>query len=325
MKYVRLKDESDRRLSFYLAMEEYVARHIKERECFFMWQVEPSVIFGRNQLIENEVNLPYCQENNIGIYRRKSGGGCVYADKSNIMMAYITDDMNVRFTFDRYLHQMAFVLRKLGVKAEVSGRNDILVEGRKISGNAFYHIPGKSVVHGTMLFNTDMERLVRAITPSGEKLISKGVESVRQRVTNLSEYTDISIEDFKTHVRTMLCEDEIVLTPQQVAEIEQLEQEYLSDAFLYGNNPRYTLVKRMRTASAGEVELRMELKNGIIKHLIILGDYFPVGDVDSQLMIRLNGVPATREAIEKALAPVQMEEVILNLTKEEFIDLLTTD
>lgn len=185
MKYIELPETKVRRLSFYLAMEEFVARYLNEAECFFMWQVNPTVIFGRNQLIENEVNLDYCRANQIETYRRKSGGGCVYADRSNIMFSYITQDINVRFTFDKYLRMVAHVLRKLGVNAEASGRNDIHIDGKKVSGNAFYHLPGKSIVHGTMLFNTDMENLVRSITPSNEKLISKGVESVRQHVTNL--------------------------------------------------------------------------------------------------------------------------------------------
>ena len=113
MKYIELPEGKVRRLSFYLAMEEFVARHLNEAECFFMWQVNPTVIFGRNQLIENEVNLDYCRTNHIETYRRKSGGGCVYADWSNIMFSYITQDINVRFTFDKYLRMVAHVLRKL--------------------------------------------------------------------------------------------------------------------------------------------------------------------------------------------------------------------
>lgn len=103
MIYVELPDDRVRRLSFYLAMEEYVARHMDERDFFFMWQVEPSVIFGRNQLIENEVNLEFCRNRGIRTYRRKSGGGCVYADMKNIMFSYITSEENVGFTFNRYI------------------------------------------------------------------------------------------------------------------------------------------------------------------------------------------------------------------------------
>ncbi len=319
MKYIKLPENKVRRLSFYLAMEEFVARYIKETECFFMWQGNPTVIFGRNQLIENEVNLNYCQANHIEMYRRKSGGGCVYADMSNIMFSYITKDLNVRFTFDKYLRMIAHVLRKLGVEAVPSGRNDIYIHGKKVSGNAFYHLPGKSIVHGTMLFNTDMENLVRSITPSNEKLVSKGVKSVRQHVTNLSEYLSISIEEFKDFIQQQMCDSEIVLTPEQVHKIKEIETEYMSDEFIYGNNPRYTLIKRQRTKAAGEIEIRIELKNGRIKNLNMMGDYFPVGDLDKALIARLQNVPYEETAVRAALEEVQMEDIILQLTVDEFI------
>ena len=169
MIYIALPTSEARRLSFYLAMEEYTARHLNTGDdCFFMWQVKPSVIFGRNQLIEAEVNLDYCRQHGIEVYRRKSGGGCVYADMSNIMFSYITQDEQVNFTFNRYINLVALMLCKLGVDARASRRNDILIatgnnpdtgemDIRKVSGNAFYHIPGHSIVHGTMLYDTCME------------------------------------------------------------------------------------------------------------------------------------------------------------------------
>ena len=112
MKYVALPDNRVRRLSFYLAMEEYVARNTDELDCFFMWQVKPSVIFGRNQVIENEVNLPYCREHDILVFRRKSGGGCVYADENNLMLSFITKQENVGFAFNRYISMVILILRK---------------------------------------------------------------------------------------------------------------------------------------------------------------------------------------------------------------------
>ena len=221
MIYIALPDDKIRRLSFYLSMEEYVARFLNEEECFFMWQVNPTVIFGRNQLMENEVNLEYVKEHGIETYRRKSGGGCVYADFSNIMFSYVTTDFNVSFTFHKYLQRVAHTLQQLGINAVASGRNDITINEKKVSGNAFYRAAGKSIVHGTMLFNTDLEKLVLSITPNNQKLISKGIESVRKRVTNLSEHFDIDIETFKTFVRTHLCDREYILTQEDIAKIEE--------------------------------------------------------------------------------------------------------
>ncbi len=322
MKYIRLPEDKVRRLSFYLAMEEFVARSIDESECFFMWQVAPTVIFGRNQLIENEVNLDYCRKHGIQTYRRKSGGGCVYADMSNIMFSYITKDINVRFTFDKYLRMVAYVLRKLGIDAEASGRNDILVRGKKVSGNAFYHLPGKSIVHGTMLFDTDFEVMVSAITPSDEKLISKGVQSVRQHVTNLSEYLSITIEEFKTFVRQQMCDGEILLTAVQVQCIEEIEKEYLNEEFIYGNNPRYTLIRKAHVDGVGELEMHLEIKNGILKGCNLMGDYFLVGDLDGELIARLHNVPYEKEAVRNALEGLQMEHIILHLSSDDFINVM---
>ena len=150
MKHIVLQDNAPRRLSFYLAMEEYVARRMPHIEdAFFMWQVEASVIFGRNQVMENEVNTTYCREHDIQMYRRKSGGGCVYADMGNVMLSFITSNDSVTLTYNRYVNMVLLVLHKMGIEAKASGRNDILIGDRKVSGNAFYQLPGRSIVHGT--------------------------------------------------------------------------------------------------------------------------------------------------------------------------------
>ncbi len=232
MKYITLPDDKERHLSFYLAMEEYVARHVDEPEAFFMWQVGPSVIFGRNQVAQNEVNLDYCRQHDIRVYRRKSGGGCVYADQDNVMLSFITNQENVNFTFNRFVNMLLLVLHRMGIEAIGTEHNDVLIEGRKVSGTAFYHLPGHSIVHATMLFDTNMQHMLNAITPSSEKLQRKGVESVRQRITLLKDHTALSIADFKTLVRQTLCRDELVLTSADMAAIEALERSYLRDDFI---------------------------------------------------------------------------------------------
>ena len=322
MKYIALPPIGVQRLSFYLAMEEYVARHLQEEgDCFFMWQVEPSVIFGRNQLIENEVNMDYCRAHHIQTYRRKSGGGCVYADMSNIMFSYITHDENVNFTFNRYINMVVLVLQQLGVNASTSGRNDVMIGNRKVSGNAFYHIPGRSIVHGTMLYDTNMQNMVGSITPTGKKLLSKGISSVRQRIALLKDYIPQSLEEFKTFVRQRLCQDERLLDLHDVESIREIEKEYLSDEFIYGNNPRYSIVRRQHINNVGEIEVRMEIKNNIIKAANIMGDYFVVGDTDRGIMLPLRGCALTREALTRAL-PEKMDDYIMNLQKEDFIRVL---
>ena len=234
MTYVALPDSGIRRLSFYLAMEEFVARQIDGGDFFFMWQVNPTVIFGRNQVIENEVNIKYCLDHGIQMYRRKSGGGCVYADMSNVMLSYITPDDNVDETFSRYLSMVALALRGIGVNAERSGHNDIMLGDRKVSGNAIYHLPGKNIAHGTLLYDTEMENMLQAITPSRQKLNKHGVESVRQRICLLKDYVSISLEEVKKHLRETLCDTTYTMTPEDIRLTEEIEKEYLDEDFIYG-------------------------------------------------------------------------------------------
>lgn len=234
MKYIALPftEPRTRSLSFYLAMEEFVARCLDEPDCFFMWQVEPSVIFGRNQVMENEVNLNYCREHGINVYRRKSGGGCVYADMDNVMLSFITNGDNVGFIFNRFVQMSMLVLRKLGVEATSTSHNDIMIGDRKVCGTAFYQLPRRSIVHSTLLYDTNMNHMLNAITPSTEKLQKKGIQSVRQRITLLKEYTPFTLDEVKKLIRETLCEGERVLTPEEVMAINQLEQQYLREDFI---------------------------------------------------------------------------------------------
>ena len=230
MKYVTIPDNAQRRLPFYLAMEEYVAAHVDE-ESFFMWRVAPTVIIGRNQVLENEVNMEYCRKAGVLVVRRKSGGGCVYSDMGNMMISFISDRGDVSAVFDRYMSVLAASLCALGLPAVASVRNDIMVDGRKVSGNAFHQLPDRSIVHGTLLYSTDLEALTEAIRPPVEKLQRHGVESVRQRVVNLAEYKDVSpvldsAETLEDHLVSWFTDGRIELTAEQVAEIEEMEKEY---------------------------------------------------------------------------------------------------
>jgi lipoyltransferase/lipoate-protein ligase len=329
MIYVSLPSDEIRQLSFYLALEEYVARQLAPADYFFMWQVKPSVIFGRNQLIENEVNLDYCRSHNIQMFRRKSGGGCVYADMNNVMMSYITADDQVGFTFNRYISMVVLMLQKLGIDASGSRRNDVMIGNKKVSGTAFYkpvarteHHPGRSIVHGTMLYDTDMLNMVGSITPSSAKLLSKGVASVRQRVALLKDYTTLTLDEFKDHVRKTLCDGELMLTDDDIQHVQEIEKEYLSDDFIYGKNPQYTIVKKRRIEGVGEFEARIALKNGVIQRVNLMGDYFLVGDLDHGLLDILKGVPLTRSALWSRL-PDRIDDIIMNLMTEDFVRLLT--
>ena len=220
------------------------------------------------------------------------------------------------------------MLHRIGIDASASGRNDVMIGDKKVSGNAFYKLSsgvkgqmGRSIVHGTMLYDTDMFNMVGAITPSDAKLLSKGVMSVRQHLALLKDYTTLTIDEFMKYVRSTLCDGEQQLSSEDIHEIKLIEQEYLSDDFVYGKNPRYTLVKKRRIEGVGELEAHIELKNGIIKQVNLMGDFFLIGDMDIGLLKKLRDIPLTHEALYRAL-PDRIDDIISNLMKEDFIQLL---
>jgi lipoic acid synthetase/lipoate-protein ligase A len=234
---------SGRRLVWYLALEEYLAAHVKE-ELLFGWIVPPTVIFGRHQVMQNEVNVPWCQEHGVQMYRRKSGGGCVYADTGNLMLSYISPSQHSEEVFLHYLDFVSEALRAIGYPAVTSEHNDILVNGRKVSGNACYALPTGTIVHGTMLWDVDFAALQQAITPSREKLAKHGVESVRQRVANLKtvllegavcagrqeQVTDTA--GLMRRMFALMCSSQEALSPQDVQAVDILERDYLDPAFI---------------------------------------------------------------------------------------------
>lgn len=321
MIHALLPDDVVRPLPFYLAMEEYLAG-LGNDDFFFMWQVDPTVIIGRNQHILSEVNLEYCNQRGINVVRRKSGGGCVYADMNNVMFSYVTTSDTVTTTFSRYTAMVAEMLCRLGIDATPGGRNDILIGGRKVSGNAFYHKRGRAILHGTMLYNTDIDEMLRAITPSSRKLTSKGVESVRSRVINLVEVSDMSLDDFKRQSAGLLCDSELQLTADDVVATEELSRPYYTREWLYGNSPRATVTTSRRVEGVGEFDVCISLKADVIDHVELMGDFFLLSDIDEMLLDRLRGVEYNRAAVAKALEGVDVSTVIASLNTTDFITLI---
>ncbi|MBP5476749.1 MAG: lipoate--protein ligase family protein [Paludibacteraceae bacterium] len=231
-----------KRLVWYLAMEEYLAANVQE-DTLFLWIVEPTVIFGRHQVMENEVNVPYCEANGIRMYRRKSGGGCVYADEGNLMVSYISPSPHSEQVFAHYMEFMSDALRKMGYPAVTTEHNDILVDGKKVSGTACFALPQSTIVHATLLWQVNFDRLQQAITPPKEKLAKHGVESVRQRVVNLSavpQNADLqrtpavgSMSDLVSTLTALLADSTDTLPEEAHQAIDAIERTYLDPAFLH--------------------------------------------------------------------------------------------
>ena len=324
MKYILLpKPDTIHQLPFYFAVEEYVARHYTDDDYFIGWRVNPTVMLGRNQLIDNEVNTDYCKEHKIDIFRRKSGGGCIYADKGCIQFSYISRATNANEAFAQYMQRMADLLKGLKIDAQLSGRNDILIDGTKVSGCAFYQLSNRSVLHNSLLFDTQLDHLSNALTPAKEKLQSKGVVSVRQRVTNVATYTQLDILAFMDYVRQDMCGTEVLeLTEEDMKEVAEIEKELSSDDFVYGKNPKYSLVRKHRFEGVGTLEAHIELKNNIIGSFNMVGDYFLLGDIDHDFLYLLKGCEFTREAVEERLEDIDLSTIIRGLKLRQFLRLL---
>lgn len=287
------------------------------------WRVNPTVMLGRNQLIDNEVNTDYCKEHKIDIFRRKSGGGCIYADKGCIQFSYISRAVNANEAFAAYMQRMADLLKGLKIDAQLSGRNDILINGTKVSGCAFYQLSNRSVLHNSLLFDTQLDHLSNALTPAKEKLQSKGVASVRQRVTNVATYTQLDILAFMDYVRQEMCGTEVLeLTEEDMKGVAEIEKELSSDDFVYGKNPKYSLVRKHRFEGVGTLEAHIELKNNIIGSINMVGDYFLLGDIDHDFLSLLKGCEFTREAVEERLENIDLSTIIRGLKLRQFLRLL---
>lgn len=204
--------EQPRPLTFFLEMEERLAA-VCSSPLFFVWRVPPTVIFGRHQVEQNEVNVDFCRQKGIEIVQRQSGGGCVYADWGNLMVSYIVPNTHAEAVFQQYLDELTVFLKKNGFAAAKSQHNDVLIGDRKVSGNACRVVRNATIVHGTLLFDVDFEQMQQAITPTQEKLQKNGVQSVRQRVVNLSELPQKPItqsaEMLENALVSHFCTDEI--------------------------------------------------------------------------------------------------------------------
>lgn len=324
-------------LPFYLAMEEWLARNFSE-DFFFLWQVRPSVIFGRNQVPQAELDLEYCRREGIEVYRRKSGGGCVFADMNNVMFSHICTSSEVATTFSGFTGRVAAMLRdSLGIaQAHASGRNDILIGDRKVSGYAFYHINlpasgsrpacSRAVVHGTMLYDADLPRMSAALTPGKEKLGAKGVASVRSHVTTLREHCGIPLDDFKLLAVTELCSGVMELTEDDVTNIERLAAPYFTERWIYGSDPTHKAPRR-RIEGAGEFAVTVipsASDPSVIGEVDMRGDFFLLADLEP-LLKGLEGVPVDRDAITEHLRPLHPEKTVRGLSAEAFASLLAPE
>ncbi|UYZ12786.1 lipoate--protein ligase [Brevibacillus sp. WF146] len=326
MKFIDNRGITDPRIN--LAIEEYALKHLPANEDYLLFYInEPSIIIGKNQNTIEEINVDYVNEHRIHVVRRLSGGGAVYHDLGNLNFSFITNDDGESFhNFRKFTDPVVRALRQMGVDAELTGRNDIQVGERKISGNAQYAAKGRMFSHGTLLFDSDLERVVSALNVNPQKIQSKGIKSIRSRVANISEFLPrpMTIEEFKQALLAFIFDgkpvEEYPLTDEDWANIHELSRSrYQSWEWNYGKSPKSNF-RQSRRFDIGTVEVRLEIEKGRIKEAKIYGDFFGMRDV-SEIEAMLRGVPYDKQAVADVLARIDIEPFFGKWSREELLSL----
>ena len=317
---------------FNLALEEYVLKYLTTNEDFiFLWQNANSVIIGRNQNTIEEVNAQYVDEHHVNVVRRITGGGAVYHDLGNLNFSFITnttkDNVN---NYRKFTDPVITALQSYGIPAEFGGRNDILVDGMKISGNAQAFHGHRFLHHGTILFDADLTMLGKILNPKPDKIESKGIKSVRSRVTNIKPYfnDDVpSMKDFKTRLlKALLKTDDITpfiytLTDEDVKKIDELVKTKFSTwDWNYGQSPAFSIEKYGRYEGGG-VSFRFNVDDGRIATCKIFGDFLGTKDIDSLERAFLN-VPFERDHLSQMLETLPLDDYFLKITKDNILSCL---
>lgn len=315
---------------FNLALEEYFVKNkdLKE-DILILWQNDPVIVIGKNQNTYAELNLEYVDSNNIKIVRRLSGGGAVYHDGGNLNFTIIENNSNIhRNDFSFFSIPVVLCLGRLGVIATFSGRNDILIDGKKFSGNAQYFHKDKLLHHGTLLFSSDLTVLSNALNANKEKYESKGVQSVKSRVTNIREYIDgeISLEEFKNMLIEGVFEDRkepiknYILTDEDIEKINELvKNKYSTWEWNFGKSPKFNYKKEMRF-NAGSVSANINVVDGVIKEFKLYGDFFEESPIEEFEKLFLDK-RFDKTEFESILKNIDLSDYILNLNNEDFIKL----
>ena len=313
-----------------LAAEEHVFDALpRDRMYFMLWQNRNAVIVGKYQNTLAEINTDFIREHQIQVVRRLSGGGAVYHDLGNLNYSFIADaDPSGRIDLSHFCQTVIRALRSLSIPAELNGRNDMTVDGKKFSGNSQYVRQGRVLHHGTILFDSDLDAVGHALRVDAEKLRTKGVASVRSRVTNLRPYLNeaVSLSDFRdVLLREILCDmpgEEYRLTDEDRRMIDQIKAvRYGTWEWNYGRSPAANLEKRRRIEGCGTVCASLCTDHGRIASLCFSGDFFSSKDPE-ELAERFCGAPLNAEGLAQALNDTDPGLYLHGISREKLIELL---
>ncbi len=314
------------RPSFNLAVEEYLLKQTND-EVFMLWRNDRSVIVGRNQNTHAEINEDFVKNNNIAVIRRQTGGGAVFHDLGNLNYTFITRSKEHFNDYGYFAKTVIKTLADMGVNATLSGRNDMLIEGKKFSGNAQCAFGNAVMHHGTLMFSADISSLTDALKVNPLKIKSKGIASVKSRVTNICDHlkTKMSINEFAMRLKSTVLESqgtyEYELTEEDIAQIEKLEKEkYATYEWNFGFKQEYSVTKEARF-EGGTVSVCLQIKENKIENARIFGDYFGIKDI-AKIENALIGLDYEPNAVKARLENFDIDDYICNVTIDELCNLI---
>ena len=311
--------------AYNLAFEEYVQTHRRNGNYLILWQNKNAVIIGRNQNAEEEINAAFVKMHDIKVIRRNTGGGAVYHDMGNLNYSFITDAGDIaQRSAQLFTAPVVGALRALGMDAEASGRNDILISGRKVSGTAQHIIQGRILHHGTLLFESNPEMIAGALNPDPTKFQSKSVKSVRSRVGNIRSFlpSDMTLQAFWNYLKTALSADGIVpasLTDDELAEIQKLKAEkYDTWDWNFGRSPKFQRKAKNRYAG-GALEIHLSVADGYIQDIRIVGDFLSLTPIEP-LEDALKACAYQEAAVAAVLDRFNLQQMLGGIEKQEFLE-----
>jgi lipoate-protein ligase A len=310
---------------FNLAAEEYMLKNVTDN-CFMLWRNDPSVIVGCHQNSLAEINIDFIRKNNIKVVRRLTGGGAVFHDLGNLNFTFIENARNDKLIdFHKYTQPIIAVLQLLDVDARFEGRNDLVIDGRKFSGNAEHVFRNRVLHHGTLLFASELTDLSGALNVRPEKFTDKAIKSVRSRVTNIISHLKkpLDLEEFRDMVLRYMMDNypDCTLyeyTNADIASIGKLRDEkYATWEWNFGKSPGYNMVNGIKT-NGGYLEVHLDVQNGIINHVRIFGDFFNVRDT-TELERLLTGTLHNETSVRRKLEQINLSDYLVNVTADELI------